>query len=146
MGDVTPASVRNYLPVFRRWFLRELRSGRLWGYLAETPRGRAVAGGLLWLQPRLPSPRFGSWVAPYVFSVYTHPHHRGRGVASRVVAALVASAAERGYTRVELHSTDRGGHLYERLGFEPTTQIRITLGDASPPRNRRPTSSRATRP
>ena len=139
MGDVSPRAIRAYLPTFRRWFRRELRSRRLWGYIAETPAGVAIGGGLLWLQPRLPSPRFRHLVSPYVFSVYTVPEHRGKGVASRLVSALVESARTRGFARVELHSTDMGRRLYERLGFEPTTQMRIVLSGAPSTGRRRST-------
>jgi GNAT superfamily N-acetyltransferase len=142
MGDVSPAAIRAYLPTFRRWFRRELESRRLWGCIAETPAGVAVGGGLLWLQPRMPSPRFRPLASPYLFSVYTAPEHRGKGVASRLVSVLVESARTRGFARVELHSTDMGRHLYERLGFEPTTQMRIVLRGA-PSAGRRRSKPRA---
>lgn len=145
MGDVSSSALRRYLPVFRRWFCRELRGGRLWGFVAEDPSGRAVGGALLWLQPRLPSPRFPHRVGPYVFSVYTEPDHRGRGVASRLVAALVDSAAARGYVRVELHATEMGRSIYERLGFVPTTQMRVVLPSHRPRRSGRPARSRPYR-
>jgi GNAT superfamily N-acetyltransferase len=142
MDDVPPDLVRRYLPRFRRWFRRELASGRLWGYLALSDSDVPVGGALLWLQPRLPSPRFEHSVGPYVFSVYTEPSYRGRGIATRLVSALVASAAARGYRRVELHATEMGLHVYKRLGFQPTTQMRVTL---DPPRPRRRPSRPAPR-
>jgi ribosomal protein S18 acetylase RimI-like enzyme len=145
MDDVPEAAIDRYLPVFRRWFRRELKSGRLWGYVAEARDGHVVGGGLLWLQPRLPSPRFRHHAGPYIFSVYTEPDHRGRGVATQLVSALVDSAAARGYARVELHSTEMGRHLYERLGFEPTTQMRVVLADW-PSARTRPGSGNSTEP
>ncbi len=131
MDYASEAAIRRYLPGFGRWFRRELAAGRLWGYVAETTAREPVGGGLLWLQPRLPSPRFSQRVGPYIFSVYTDPAHRGRGIATQLVAALVDSAAARGYVRVELHSTEMGRHVYERLGFEPTTQMRKVLAGRS---------------
>jgi GNAT superfamily N-acetyltransferase len=142
MGEVATATIRRYLPRFRRWFRRELAAGRLWGYVAETPVGRPVGGGLLWLQPRPPSPRFRHQMGPYIFSVYTEPDHRGKGVATQLVSALVDSAWARGYVRVELHSTEMGRHLYEQLGFVPTTQMRLVRPARTPARIRRPVRSR----
>jgi GNAT superfamily N-acetyltransferase len=107
--------------------LRELRARRLWGFVAVTPAGRPVAGGLLWLQPRSPSPRFATTAIPYLFSIYTEPEYRGRGIATRIVQTLVATADARGYPRVELFATEAGRGLYERLGFRPTTHMRLTL-------------------
>jgi GNAT superfamily N-acetyltransferase len=136
MGDIPVEDLHRYLPRFRRWFLHELRSRRLWGFLAVTRTGRAVGGGLLWLQPRPPSPRFRQHVGPYVFSVYTEPAYRGQGIASRVVAELVRTADDLGFARVELHTTEAGRGIYERLGFVPTTQLRLTL-DGAPHRSPR---------
>ncbi len=84
----------------------------------------------MWLQPRPPSPRFPQQVGPYLFSVFTDPDRRGRGVATRVVRALVKTARERGYPRIELHATESGRGVYERLGFAATTQMRLTLRPA----------------
>jgi GNAT superfamily N-acetyltransferase len=144
MDDLTPSAIRRYLPRFRRWFRAEIRARRLWGYLALDARGRPVGGALLWLQPRLPSPRFGQTVGPYIFSVFTERRARGRGVATRLVSALLASAEARGFARAELHATEMGRHVYERLGFEPTTQMRAVLGRGSPARRPERRRSRAT--
>lgn len=127
MGDIPERDLPPYVPRFRRWFRRELRAGRLWGFLAVGPVGRPVGGGLLWLQPRTPSPRFPESVAPYVFSVFVEPEHRGRGLGTRIMRALIESARARGFARIELHSTDAGRGLYEQLGFRPTTQLRLAL-------------------
>lgn len=136
------AAIRRYVPRFRRWFRRELRAGRLWGVLAESPDGRAVGGGLVWLQPRAPSPRFPQQEGPYLFSVFTDPDQRGRGVATRVVRALVEGARDRGYARIELHATESGRGVYERLGFVATTQMRLTLHPAK--RSRRRSGARSS--
>ncbi len=127
MGDVPDRRIARYGPTFARWFARELRAGHLSGVLVETPEGAAVAGGLLWLQPRPPSPRFAQQRIPYVLSIYTEPAHRRRGLASRVTRALVATARRRGFPRVELHATEIGRPLYERLGFRATNQMRLVL-------------------
>ncbi len=81
----------------------------------------------MWLQPRPPSPRFPQQEGPYLFSVFTDPDLRGRGVGTRVVRALVRTARDRGYARIELHATESGRGVYERLGFVATTQMRLTL-------------------
>jgi GNAT superfamily N-acetyltransferase len=135
MGEISERKIVRYGPVFNRWFRRELRRGNLSGVLVATPTGEVVAGGLLWRQPRTPSPRFPQQRVPYVMSVYTSPSHRQRGLATRVVRALVATARREGFPRVELHATEVGRGLYTRLGFGATNQMRLTLrGPRSVPR------------
>lgn len=128
MGEVPREAIARYLPGFERWFRRELSAGRLWGFLAVNGGGRPIGSGLVWLQPRVPSPKFRDRFSPYVFSVFIEPEYRGQRLGSQIVSALVASAESRGYVRVELHATEAGRGLYERLGFRPTTQLRLALG------------------
>jgi len=147
MREIPEPRLLRYGPVFERWFRREVRREKLTGLLVETESGEVVAGALLWLQPRTPSPRFPQQEVPYIMSVYTEPAHRGRGLASRVVRALVASARRQGYPRVELHATERAQSLYARLGFRPTNQMRVTFTGGRSSRNpratKRPRSPRA---
>lgn len=42
---------------------------------------------------------------------------RGRGIGSRLVAALLDTGRERGYTRFELHAQVAAIPFYEKLGF-----------------------------
>ncbi|MEB2286567.1 MAG: GNAT family N-acetyltransferase [Anaerolineae bacterium] len=51
-----------------------------------------------------------------VRSLAVHPDHRGNGVASQLVTAVVAMARARGLRRVL--TLTRAAHLFERLGFE----------------------------
>jgi GNAT superfamily N-acetyltransferase len=124
LGDApTPA----YLARCARWFRGELRTRRLLGLLAVTRDDVPVASGLMWLQPRYPSRHFPQLETPIVFSVYTAPAHRRRGLASRIVLGLAAAAQRRGYTRVELFSSKMGRPVYEAIGFRPTEQLRLDL-------------------
>lgn len=56
----------------------------------------------------------------HISSVGTLPGHWGRGLAGRVLEAVLSSARRRGYARVQLwtHATNRGAlRLYDRTGF-----------------------------
>jgi len=59
-----------------------------------------------------------------IVSVWTEPGHRRRGVATRVVGAILAWCREQGVTRVSLHASAEGRGLYERFGFWPTNEMR----------------------
>ncbi len=134
MDGLSEAQVASYGRVFARWYRAELSAGRLIGRVVENRAARLVAEGLLWLQPRQPSPRFPHTALPYLFQVYTEPRYRGGGWATAVVASLVDWAKAEGYPRVALHATEAGRHIYERLGFTPTPEMRLELGlpSASP--------------
>jgi GNAT superfamily N-acetyltransferase len=69
---------------------------------------------------------------PHIEAVWTHPHHRGRGIASALVQWLIAWEQRSGATEIliwviEPNRAARG--LYESLGFEPTGE-RQSLGSA----------------
>lgn len=55
-----------------------------------------------------------------IFGLYVKPTERGRGIASRLTEILIASARDRGFTRVVLHSTRTAVELYRRIGFQET--------------------------
>ncbi len=137
IGDVPPRNLRGYAPRFRTWFRHELRADRLFGYVIEATGDRVVGGGLVWLQPRLPSPRFPHRTIPYAFSVYTDPEFRSRGIATRIMEAVIEDVRRRGFPGIELHATEAGRGVYLRLGFQPTTQLRLSL-EPAPSRKRDP--------
>ena len=133
MGATDAALLDEADRLYRRWARARLKSGKLVGFLVEE-RGEAVAGGCVWLQPVQPRPHALVTEQPYILSMFTEPAHRGKGHASRIVRAAVQWARERGYPRISLHASEEGRSVYERLGFEPTTEMRLKL-DA--PRRRR---------
>jgi GNAT superfamily N-acetyltransferase len=95
-------------------------------YLATT--GDEVAGsGSLWFMPQEPRPGIPRGVIPYIMSMYTRPEHQRQGIATAVVRALVREARKSGAARVTLHAADQGKPVYERLGFEPTAEMRLWL-------------------
>ncbi|MEZ5966722.1 MAG: GNAT family N-acetyltransferase [Planctomycetota bacterium] len=73
--------------------------------------------------------RAGPTAITLVGSVITHPDHRGKGLATRLIQAIVERARERGQDSVCLWSGK--WQFYERLGFEPAgQQCELVLGPA----------------
>lgn len=122
------ASVRDDLPLLfgddPRAFRRALRD----------PDGRTVAHAAAYLHDvRLRPPVVGA-PSPerriaVVAAVATHPKRRRRGLASRVVEALLADAALRGADAAVLWS--EADALYRRLGFAPFGVERVLVADPS---------------
>lgn len=52
-----------------------------------------------------------------VTGVATPPEHRGRGIASWLLARALADAREEGFVSASLQATKAGAPLYERIGF-----------------------------
>lgn len=134
IGRSSEPLIRRHEGRFSPWLRAALRARRITGLLAQDPTGRVVGCGLLWLQPRPPSPRYPFTEVPYVLSMYTVPEWRGRGIATAIVRRFVHQARRLGYPRVELHATEAGRPVYARVGFEPTDQMRLELGRGSSPR------------
>jgi GNAT superfamily N-acetyltransferase len=115
------------------WLREALPRGEYLAWVAEekgTP-GRVFGGAGAQLRPILPRPRPGVddlELGPeaIVLNVYVEPAWRRRGVAGALMRALLSALAARGVRRVVLHASDEGRRLYERLGFLPTNEMRLT--------------------
>ena len=80
--------------------------------------GVVLGMGWLALTERPPTPdRPERRVTGDVQTVYVHPDLRGRGVARRLVTALLELADDAGVERTSVHSSVDGETLYRRLGF-----------------------------
>ncbi len=65
-------------------------------------------------------------------SVYVAPEHRRRGLARRLAREAVLWARRHEYPAVSLHASAAGRRIYERLGFEATTEMRLDLRRSGP--------------
>ncbi len=63
----------------------------------------------------------------YVWSLYVDPAHRRQGLARRMTDACLAHLRAIGCRTVLLHSSQAGLPLYRAMGFEPTSELRLTL-------------------
>lgn len=93
-----------------------------------TATDRVTASGAILFIDWLPRPDGKPAVLAYVHSVYTEPDYRRRGLARRILAAMLAECRAHGLPRLNLHASDQGRGLYEQLGFVPTNEMRLVLG------------------
>jgi GNAT superfamily N-acetyltransferase len=110
-------------PLLGRW----LAEGRYRGWLAEAAGEGVVAGGGIILLDFLPNARSAQTRRAWVMNVYTEPAHRLRGLARRLMDAMIAWSREQGLPALFLHASETGRPLYEGLGFEPTSEMRLFL-------------------
>jgi GNAT superfamily N-acetyltransferase len=115
-------------------YLRDaLPRGEYLAWVAEdNDAPSALIGGTgVQLRPILPRPRPGSddlELGPeaIVLNVYVEPPWRRRGVAEALMRAALDALADRGIRRIVLHASADGRRLYERLGFAPTNEMRLS--------------------
>jgi GNAT superfamily N-acetyltransferase len=66
-----------------------------------------------------------------ILNLYVEREHRRRGVASALMAAMIAWCRANGFSSVALHASEDGRPLYEKLGFKPTDEMRLDLRTAA---------------
>jgi GNAT superfamily N-acetyltransferase len=130
--DIRPRTAEEHVvgdAGYRRFVRQEMKARRLVCYVVVTEDGRVVAGGCIWLRKTPPSPGFHGGNIPYLFSFYTDPDYRGRGLATLIVREAMKWAGERGYPWMTLHASPMGRRIYEKLGWERTTEMRYKFRD-----------------
>jgi GNAT superfamily N-acetyltransferase len=86
-------------------------------FVARDDEAGIVSCAWLLLIEKPPSPRFPHGRTGTLFNVYTAPEFRRRGLASRVMGALIEDARIRHLDLLELNATEDGYPLYRSLGF-----------------------------
>lgn len=82
-----------------------------------------VGGGGFSLRRYAPGYLLQDGVSAYVFNIYTDPEYRKQGIAKEIMLRLMDEARKRGIKRLDLHATEAGRPIYEKLGFEPPDHI-----------------------
>lgn len=102
-----------------RFLAPVMASGEWMAWLAEEG-GVPLGSGAILLRRLAPRPGYEEMGREaYLLNFFTEPAARGRGVATAVVRAVLAWCAAAGIDRIELHASDAGRPVYERLGFAP---------------------------
>ncbi len=128
IGGRTRRELAAHVKGYRAWVAPRLKSGEIVVFLVEAGAHGAVARGGRWPRPAPPRPEAPHARVPYLFSMYTEPGFRGRGLASRIVREAIRRSRRQGYTRVVLHAAPLGRRVYRRLGFERSWEMRLLLG------------------
>jgi len=112
-----------FRPLLRTWLV----TGQCRGLLLEE-NGKPVAGLLLLLKETIPTPVTPLSVRGYLFNVFTEPAHRRQGLAARLTDAALELARDLGIEIMELHASLEAEGMYQRMGFVPTSEMRLVMG------------------
>ena len=115
----------------RRYFQEAIPSGEYLGWLLApaTHGADAVAGAGVQLRRALPHPApdgdaVVTGLQAVILNVYTEPAWRRRGCAALLMHHVLDWAAANSITNLVLHASAEGRHLYEKLGFVPSNEMR----------------------
>jgi GNAT superfamily N-acetyltransferase len=103
-----------------------LANGTFRAWLA-LEKDRIAGGGAVLINPWPSHPYDLECRRATILNVYVYPEFRRRGIARELMQTMIAWCRERGFAAVYLHSSKDGRPLYEALGFEPTTEMRLKL-------------------
>jgi GNAT superfamily N-acetyltransferase len=129
VGDWSAEAMAEQTPVWADFTRRALSDGTYVAYIAEED-GVAVGSGAILVQLALPRPGFDSERAGRVQSVYVVPAARRRGIARRVMDALLAAARDMRLIFLTLHPSDEARALYLSMGFSAADELGLRLSDA----------------
>lgn len=124
MGLDDPERLREIAEAFLPWVTDRLRDGRYLGWLAEE-EGAVVGGGGMWLMDFPPHWHDPQPLRAYLLNFYVAPEFRGQGLAYGLLKAAVEEARRRGIRVVSLHASNAGRPIYEKFGFNDTSEMML---------------------
>ncbi len=125
MGDGAADELDRMVEVSRPWLARAQADGSYRHWLALDDSGRVCGGGGVLLVPWPANPKDPCAERAVILNVYTEPEFRKRGIARQIMLTILAWVKERGLRSVNLHASDEGRPLYEKLGFAATNEMRM---------------------
>jgi GNAT superfamily N-acetyltransferase len=137
MGHADPGALEAMRRTSEPLFRRGLENGSYLGWLAEDPEGVIVAGGGIIVLEFHSHPRDPRARRAWIVNMFTEPGFRRRGLARRLMAAMIEWCREAELASVFLHASDEGRPLYESLGFIPTNEMRLDFQQTAAGRGQR---------
>ena len=125
MGEGTVEELDRMAEFARPWLARALGDGSYHHWLALDGLGRVAGGGGVLLCPWPPNPKEPCTERAVILNVYTEPEFRKRGIARQIMLTILAWVKDQGLGSVNLHASHEGRHLYQKLGFKATNEMRL---------------------
>lgn len=125
MGFDDPAQLDAADAAAAAYFAKAVPVEEFYGWLAVTSTDVAVGSGGVVIDQHPPGPSNLSGQIGYIMNLVTIPSHRCRGIARRIMQAMLKRLAEQNIRRVTLHATEEGQPLYQELGFVDSNEMRL---------------------
>ncbi len=127
MGFQDTAVLDGVESLSREYFSKALRIGRYRGWIAEGLNGQIVGGGGIVIADWPGYPGENHAERAWILNMYTEPGARRRGVAKRLLEAMIEWCCTKGFRAVSLHASSAGRPLYETMGFQQTNEMMLKL-------------------
>jgi GNAT superfamily N-acetyltransferase len=128
MSEGSVEELDRMVEVARPWLARALADGSYRHWLATDSSGVVAGGGGVLLSPWPANPHDPCTERAVILNVYTEIEFRRRGIAQRVMQTILAWIRAYGLQSVNLHASEEGRALYEKLGFVQTNEMRLRFG------------------
>ncbi|MFY9843308.1 MAG: GNAT family N-acetyltransferase [Terriglobales bacterium] len=125
MGEGTVEELDRMVEVARPWMARALANGSYRHWLSLDGSGRVCGGGGVLLCPWPANPKDPCTERAVILNVYSEPEFRKRGIARQIMVTILGWIKAHGLHSVNLHASAEGRHLYEKLGFTATNEMRL---------------------
>ena len=125
-GQAEGMSLETLKANFDAWVRPRLQDGSYVGWLVQEGE-RVVAGAGLWLMEWPPHWMDAMPLRAYLLNFYVEVEFRGHGLAYALLKTTVEDARRRGIKVVSLHASKFGKPLYERNGFELSSEMILRL-------------------
>jgi GNAT superfamily N-acetyltransferase len=125
-GQAEDGVLQPMMDNFVAWVRPRLMDGSYVGWIVEED-GNVVAGAGMWMMDFPPHWMDPKPVRAYLLNFYVDPAFRGHGLAWKLLKTSVEEATQRGVKVVSLHASKFGRPIYERNGFEASTEMMLRL-------------------
>src|SRR5258707_5404996 len=126
MGYKDAVAISEMLSTCEPYLATALANGSFQSWLALKGT-RTVGGGAVLIAPWPSHPYDLECRRATILNVYVYPEFRRKGIARDLMKIMIDWCRTEGFTAVYLHASKDGRPLYEALGFEPTTEMRLKL-------------------
>ncbi len=126
MGYTDANSLASMLSTSKPYLISALQNGSFRGWMALVD-GQVIGGGAILINPWPSHPYDLECRRATILNLYVDPGFRRRGIARQLMRTMIDWCRNEGFAAVYLHASNDGRPLYETLGFEPTTEMRLQL-------------------
>ena len=122
MDGADEIAVNRMLAALEPYLRSAIPEGRWYSWIAE-PGGCGSVEIVQWVPGREdPTPQ-----RAWIHSLYVQPAVRRHGIGRQLTDTIIGWCRQQGFKWIYLHASQQGRPLYESLGFEPSTEMRLRL-------------------
>lgn len=88
--------------------------------LAVKEGGEIVSTGVMLIRESPPSSTIPHGKSGLLLNILTYPEHQGKGYGKALINAFIEEGRLRDLSVLDLHATEQGFILYEKMGFKTT--------------------------